>query len=78
MPHLAIIDQAAVHVLHARAQWFLWDQRHRQGNSGWFTVADIIADMGQRPPTIPMLVALHDMAEAGHMERDGEGRVRHT
>ena len=33
---LTIADQDTVHQLHARAQWFLWDQRHRRGNAGWF------------------------------------------
>jgi hypothetical protein len=78
MPKLTIIDQAALHYLHARAKWFLWDQRHRKGNSGWFTVADIMSDLPKRPPAIPLLVALDDLAEAGHVENDGEGRLRHT
>ena len=78
MTYLTVIDQAAVHIIHARAQWFLWDQRHRRGNSGWFTVADIADDFGERPPFIPLILALKDFAATGNLEGNEEGRVRHA
>jgi hypothetical protein len=75
---LTTADHDIVHQLHARAQWFLWDQRHRRGNAGWFTVEEIAADFGERPPLIPLLHALRDFGATGQLESDGKGRVRHA
>lgn len=77
MAYLTTIDQAAVNIIHARAQWFLWDQRHRRGNDNWFTVEQIADDFGKRPPLIPLILALKDLSATGSIERD-DGRVRHV
>lgn len=49
----------------------------RRGNEGWFTVADIADHVGPRPPLIPFIRALKDVAATGYVEGDDEGRVRH-
>ncbi len=76
MTYLTTLDQAAVHLINARAQFFLWDQRHRRGNSGWFTIADVFAIFEQRPPFVPFIAALCDLLKTGKVEGDALGRVR--
>ena len=75
---VTIIDRAILDMLHARAQFILWDQRHRRGNLDWFTADEIADHFGERPPTIPLSFALKALAAAGVLEYDGEHRVRHA
>lgn len=75
---VTIIDRAILDMLHARAQFILWDQRHRQGNLDWFTAEEIADHFDDRPPTIPLIFALKALAAAGALEHDGEDRVRHA
>jgi hypothetical protein len=77
MTYLTITDQAAVHIIHARVQYHLWDERQRRGNDRWFTVEEIADMFGKRPPLIPLILALKDLAASGSVEGDHEGRVRH-
>ena len=75
---VTIMDRAILDMLHARAQFILWEQRHCRGNSGWFTAEEIADHFGERPPTIPLIFALKGLAAAGALEYDGEDRVRHA
>ncbi len=77
MTYLTTIDQSTVHILHARAQYHLWVERHRAGNDRWFTVEEIADFFGERPPLIPLIIALTELAATGNLEGDAEGRVRH-
>jgi hypothetical protein len=78
MTYLTPIDQATAELIYVSAQCFLLEQRHCRGNDGWFTVEDIAADFGQRPPLVPFILAMKELAGTGNLELDGEGRVRHA
>lgn len=75
MTYLTTIDQAAAHVIHARAHFFLFEER-RRGNHGWFTIGDIFAIFEQRPPFIPFVAALCDLLATGNVEGNALGQVR--
>lgn len=47
------------------------------GNSRWFSVEDIYHGE-QRPPLIPFLAAMTELAATGNIEGDVEGRMRHA
>ncbi len=71
------LDQAAIDIIFSRVKLFLWGERCR-GNEEWFSVADIADHFGQRPPLIPFILALKELAATGQVQGDEEGRVRHV
>ena len=48
-----------------------------RGNDRWFTIEEIADFFGERPPLMPLVVAVNESPGTGNFERDGEGRVRH-
>ena len=77
MPYLTIIDEAHLDIIYARTKFFLWRERHRQGNEVWFTIDDIVAHFSQPPLKGIIVVALLIIEAGGELERRGN-RVRHT
>ena len=74
---IIITNEATIDIIYARTKFFLWFQRHRQGNEGWFTLADIAAHFSQPPPKGAVALALLNIEAGGELERRGD-RVRHT
>jgi hypothetical protein len=78
MTYLTPADRGVIDIVHARAQFFLWEQRHRRGNDDWFTIGDVFAIFEQRPPLTPFVLALKELAQTGSIEANVEGQVRHV